>query len=207
MSVTKEVKSKKVKVVVPPVVEVAAPVVAVPDVEEPVVEDETEKISFELEAKKIIETLDSFQKELKGLKTAVKNALSLYQKESRDLSKKNKKKNRKPSNGQPHGFAKSALLSNDLCDLLSMPHNSELPSPKVTSLIAEYVRKNELYVEGINNKSVFRCDAKLLKVLGKPKYLAKKTDESLGVNHSFWNLQTTMKDNGHFIRPEPTVTV
>jgi hypothetical protein len=213
----KEVKQKKsLKVssvsaakVVPAIV---APVIAetvVPEIVAEIVSDNVEDVAvkhtFEVDARNIILTLEQFQKELKAMKLSVKLALSAFQKESRASNKKNKNKTRKQGNGVAHGFAKNSSLSDVLCDLLSLPHGSELSSPKVTSMIADYVRTNELYIPSLNNKSVFRCDEKLLSVLGEPKYPAKKTDPSLGINHSYWNLQTTMKDNGHYTKPVVTV--
>lgn len=176
---------------------VPVPVEIVAEVPQPVTDI---VLSFEERTKEILSAFDAQVKELKLLKSSLKMALFVYQKESREASKKSKKKSRKPSNGHPHGFAKKALLSNTLCEILSLPIGQEMSSPSVTRLIANYVKENELYIPELNNKSVFKCDAKLLKLLGEPQYPAKRTDPTLGINHSYWNLQKTMKDNGHFTR-------
>ena len=211
--VTKQKVTKKPEVVatvpsvalVTPVPSVTPVVISVEEVS--VEEGNSFELQFESELKRISSVISVMQKNLKSLEGDLKNLRIMYQKTTREMNKKNRKKNRKPSTGKPHGFAKPCDLSPSLLAFLGEKEGTQLSSPAVTKLIAAYVRENNLYLPG--NKAVFTCDAKLKSIIGEPLFLADAKKPDLGINHSFWNLQKTMKTRGNFIRPVvvPVTTV
>lgn len=192
--------------------EEVTPVTTEPKLEE---HDETPTIPVEETGESIshvTETIDSLIKRsiviknlLKEHDAEIRSLKSLYKKEVYENGKKNKNSKRKNrvSLSKPHGFAKQTLLSKDLTDFLELPADTMLSGPQVTKLFGKYIRAHELYVPGIEDKSIFRCDERMQKVLGDPKYpVTTKKLGNIGIQHAFWNLQKTMKHMGHYIREE-----
>lgn len=198
-----ELKVKKSKKIVEePVVKVEEPVVEA--AEAPVEEAPTDSLTFDEEYAKVIAFQNRIKEMIKEMNISIKNFRTLNKRKTLEEGKRNKKnKKRERTNSTPHGFAKETYLSQDLLEFLGLPEGTMMPSPQVTRQIAKYVRDNELYIEGINNKSIFRCDDKLFKLLGEPNFdVSTKKDGVIGKHHSYFNLQKTMKERGHYIKAE-----
>jgi hypothetical protein len=189
--VTPVKKTKKaVTVTLPEVIELVV---------EPTLETETPvSVTSETIIKSLDETFKIIQNATKEFNTLMKELKSVRQKEIRQNNKKTKKSKRTLSS-EPHGFAKKTQLHPTLLNFLGLEPETELSSPTVTSMIAKYIKANNLGLE--NNKSIFKCDEKLFSILGEPTFVAVKKTPELGINHSYWNLQKTLKKQGMFLRP------
>lgn len=193
----KTVQTKKVA----PVKKEAQKVEEVPVVEEtpveevPVEETETPKESVESRLKEALLFIDNQMKELKSFKTTIKSLITDYQKEVRE--NKNKKKRVRSTKPQtPHGFTKPVHISADLCAFLKVDKETTIARPSVTSKIAEYVREHELY--DASNKSIFKPDATLKKILGEPLYPVEPKKPELGLGYGYKNLQKYLSP--HFLK-------
>ncbi len=186
------VKKEAQKVEEVPVEEV--PVEETP-VEESPVEDSTPKESVESRLKEALLFIDNQMKELKSFKTTIKSLITDYQKEVRE--NKNKKKRVRSTKPQtPHGFTKPVHISADLCAFLKVDKETTIARPSVTSKIAQYVRENELYES--SNKSIFKPDATLKKILGEPLYPVEPKKPELGLGYGYKNLQKYLSP--HFLK-------
>jgi upstream activation factor subunit UAF30 len=128
---------------------------------------------------------NQFHDVLSVMKTLQSN-IKILQKEvlrERKESKKKESKHSKKSDKKrkPNGFAKPALISNDLALFLGIPEGSELARTEVTSKIIAYVKEHNL--QNPEKKKEFIPDAKLSALL-KP-----------GPNDiiTYFNLQTFLK--------------
>jgi hypothetical protein len=188
---------KKNTVVETPVIDPIVETVIEQVVEDPV-------MPLETTLKNLMKSVSILREDIKSIEIAIRQTLVLHKKETRENNKKYKKKSKKVSGADsvPHGFAKPCRLSPALVKFLDVSPNTELSSPAVTKLIANYIREHKLFTP--DNKSIFNCDAKLLQILGEPSLpvkgpTSKKPDDR--ILHSWWNLQKTMSNRGHFIRP------
>jgi len=110
------------------------------------------------------------------------------QKTLRDSARKNKRKNRihvvldpNAPPRAPSGFAKPALISNQLCSFLGMENGTEMARTEVTKHLTAYIKQNKLQNE--KDKRTIQPDAKLQGLLNVP------TGEPL----TYFNLQKYMK--------------
>lgn len=202
----KKIQKKVETIKIPDILEIPIPIVEIPIKISTFVQSDLQTdipIEIETQFKNLLKELTVIRETLKVFEISIKNMKISYIKKIRELNKSNKKKKNKKmmdSNGEtiPHGFAKPCDLSPALIEFLGLEPGSQLKSPTVTKLVGEYVRANNLALP--ENGSIFKCDKKLHKILGDPVYIAVKKSPELGINHSYWNLQKTMKKNGHFIR-------
>lgn len=198
--------SKKIatkKVVEKKVAKQEAPTPAPTPVETPVEEtpsDETpveETVSIESRIKEAMSTIDSQMKDLKSFKGLLKTLLVDYQKEVRENKNKFKKRRVKSAKSQvPHGFTKPVHISSELSSFLKVDKDTTIARPSVTSKIADYVKANSLFEE--SNKSIFKADAALKKLLGEPLYLVEPRKPELGVGYGYKNLQKYLSP--HFLK-------
>lgn len=202
----KKERSKKVSTKVAEVA-VEAPVVVKQEVVEApaeVSETPVEVESMVVKVKDILSAISILQKELKNIENDLKNVRTLYQKETRENNKRNKRKNKRSSaNSEPHGFVKEVGISDDLAEFLGVPVGSKIARPQVTRAISKYINANGLALE--SNRSIFKTDDKLFKLLGKPTMLAIKKKPDMGYAFSYFNLQSVLKDKEHFIKEEKPV--
>jgi chromatin remodeling complex protein RSC6 len=117
-------------------------------------------------------------------------ALKGFQKEYVKLSKGVKSRANNGAKRQPSGFAKPALLSDELCNFLALPLGSELARTSVTKQLNVYIKENKLQKE--DNKKFIQPDAKLQDLLKIPE----------GEILSYFNLQKYMK---HLFKPTVVV--
>ena len=118
----------------------------------------------------ILETLQSFQNNLKELVSVVK----VLQKEHVKLVKQKSKKTSKKQvvdevtgvatvKRQPSGFAKPTKLSDDLCDFLGVPHDTLMARTDVTRDLNNYIKANNL--QDPNDRRKIIPDTKLKTIL------------------------------------------
>lgn len=206
MSSSKKIATKKaVETVAAPVKKVAKKAEAVPEpapVEETPVEtetpaEETETVSIESRIKEAMATIDTQMKDLKSFKGLLKTLLVDYQKEVRENKNKFKKRRVKSNKVQvPHGFTKPVHISAELSSFLKVDKDTTIARPSVTSAISKYVKEHTLYNE--DNKSIFKADATLKKLLGEPQYLVEPKKPELGVGYGYKNLQKYLSP--HFLK-------
>jgi chromatin remodeling complex protein RSC6 len=196
--------SKKTKQVVEPVVEepvVEEPVVEEPVVEEPVVEEPVvseDEPSVEVQINTLRNLINDSVKQIKD-NLAVFKTIDQDLKKLSVTAKKFMKKKEKRLNSRKNvnnGFNALVKISDELADFLNLPHGSEIRPPQVSSLISKYAIENNLKNEA--NKSIYICDNKMLKLLGPSRFPIKKSDPSLGMGVSIFNLNSYLKP--HFIK-------
>jgi upstream activation factor subunit UAF30 len=110
-------------------------------------------------------------------------------KDLKAAEKKSKKMNAKKSKREPSGFAKPAVISNELCDFLGKPYGTEMARTEVTKYLTTYIKDNQL--QQPEDKRKITPDKKLYNLLK-----LKKEDQV-----TYFNLQKWMKP--HF----PTTAV
>lgn len=177
---------------------VEAPVESVPETEAPVESapgTEAPVAGVDARLKEALAFIDNQMKELKTFKLTIKTLITDYQKEVRDnKSKKKRVRSSKPQT--PHGFTKPVHISSALSAFLKVEPDTTIARPSVTSKIAEYVRQHELYES--SNKSIFKPDTFLKKILGEPLYLVEPRKPELGVGYGYKNLQKYLSP--HFLK-------
>jgi chromatin remodeling complex protein RSC6 len=104
----------------------------------------------------------------------------------REASRKQKRKRKTatPADGvkrTPSGFAKPALISDELCSFLGKPSGTEMARTEVTKHITSYIKENNL--QNAANKREIAPDAALKTLLNIGK----------GDTLTFFNLQKYMK--------------
>lgn len=175
-------KTVKVEPVVEPVVEVE---------QEPVVEVVEESVLEKLS--NLRESVGELVKQLKEVDLEIKKISVVAKKQ---LKKKSKKSTtRGPSN---HGFNAEVFISDQLADFLEVERGSKMRPPQVFSKINQYAIENDC--KDPSNKSIFKCDKKLKKLLGEPVHLLRKDDESLGFGVSNFNINKYLKS--HYTKVE-----
>lgn len=205
---TIEKKSRKSKKVQEEPVIVEEPVV----VEEPVEVEETisteETVSFSEAMKALVQEIGTLKTQIRTIETNLKSVRLLY-KEELKANKSNKRRKSKVEGGEPrarHGFVKPTLVSDALASFLGEPVGSMIARPQVTKKISEYVKENNCFgpmdSEEKVNKTIIIPDAKLAKLLGPPVFLYSKKKPELGKGYNYFNLQSYLKEQNHFIKAE-----
>lgn len=182
----------------PAPVEVSAP--APVEVAAPAVETTTESTSTnQLPDWTAIETsfadlntrLQEFKTFYSSLLTDVRTLQKNVQRYLRDSTRKNRRRKRvRDPNAEkraPSGFAKPALISNELCTFLGKPKGTEMARTEVTKYLTTYIKTNDLQ-DSANRRKIIP-DKKLQKLLN-----VTASDEV-----TYFNLQKYMKI--HFPKP------
>lgn len=203
---TIEKKSRKSKKVQEPVIEEPA-VIEEPVVEEEPVETE-ETVSFSEAMKALVQEVGTLRTQIRTIETNLKNVRVLY-KEELKANKHNRRRKVKTEGGEPrahHGFVKPTLVSDALATFLGEPVGSMIARPQVTKKISEYVKANDCFgpmdSEEKVNKTIIIPDEKLAKLLGPPIFLYSKKKPELGKGYNYFNLQSYLKEQNHFIKAE-----
>jgi chromatin remodeling complex protein RSC6 len=177
-------------------VEVSAPeTVAAPESVAAAVEDATlptavadsqvnDASQLEEQFKDIIGRIQEFRSWSATLQSDVKRLQKSVQRHIRDNSKRNRR--RKNQSGDkpkraPSGFAKPALISDDLCAFLGKDKGTEMARTEVTKHLTQYIKNNEL--QDVTNRRKILPDKKLGQLL-------KVGDED---EVTYFNLQKYMK--------------
>lgn len=182
---TKQTKSKKATKVTETPVQEAAPVPETVTVQEtaPVAEN-AEWTQLEEQFKEIIGRVQEFRTWSATLQSDVRRLQKNVQRHLRDNARKNKRRKKatgdKPKRA-PSGFAKPALISDELCAFLGTPKGTEMARTEVTKHLTQYIKNNSLQDQANRRKII--PDKKLGKLLG-----VSKEDEV-----TYFNLQKYMK--------------
>jgi len=130
---------------------------------------------------------------LAALMKETQSALKVLSKEYEKMKKTVSKSERKRANARtnPNGFAKPALITDALCDFLSVPKGTEMSRTDVTRKINAYIKEHNLNKP--ENKRIILPDDKLRKILG-----VKPTEEV-----SFFSLQRFLSPL--FVKKTPVV--
>lgn len=184
---------KAVKQEVKPI-ETPVPEVIVEDVEDATTEEneepeqETVVESIESQIKTVRDTIGLLVKDLKDKLGEFKTLDQELKKIS--LSSKKHFKMKKPKKASPKnsnfGFNAEVLISDELADFFNVPHGTKMRPPQAFSLFNDYAKQNGCKEE--TNKTIFKCDKKMKKLVGEPIHLIKKGDASLGYGVSNFNI-------------------
>ena len=178
-SVKKEQKEQKEQKVEPVVESVKV---------EPVVETQVEekKDSIVESLSSLLTKFEVMEKESRNARNEVRKVLKAYQKKASKGRKRKVDPNRTPS-----GFAKPALISNDLCKFLGKDNGSFMARTDVTKEVNKYIKEHNL--QNPANKKEIKPDPILCKLLN-----IKKDD-----NLTYFSLQKFLKD--HFPKVDTSV--
>jgi chromatin remodeling complex protein RSC6 len=127
--------------------------------------------------------------ELRVLETSLVQDVRKLQKNAmkylKEVSKKSRRRRAPAAEGDkkraPSGFAKPALISNDLCSFLGKPQGTEMARTEVTKFLTTYIKEQDL--QDPENRRRIRPDKKLQKLLNTT------TDDEV----TYFNLQRYMK--------------
>jgi len=177
-----------------PVVEVAAPVVEVSDTAS-VTSSSTSTLpdwsNIETSFSDLNTRLQEFKTFYSSLLTDVRTLQRNVQRYLRDSTRKNKRRKRvrdpNAPKRAPSGFAKPALISNELCSFLGKPKGTEMARTEVTKYLTQYIKTNDLQ-DSANRRKIIP-DKKLQKLL----------NVSVNDEVTYFNLQKYMKV--HFPKP------
>jgi upstream activation factor subunit UAF30 len=155
---------------------------------EPVVETQVEekKDSIVESLSSLLTKFEVMEKESRNARNEVRKVLKAYQKKASKGRKRKVDPNRTPS-----GFAKPALISNDLCKFLGKDNGSFMARTDVTKEVNKYIKEHNL--QNPANKKEIKPDPILCKLLN-----IKKDD-----NLTYFSLQKFLKD--HFPKVDTSV--
>lgn len=176
-------------VVVP---EVSVPVVPVETVVETVVEPQDVSSQTVDQYSVVIDKLASFVADAKALQAIVKTLQKEHSKLQIKGGKKNKNKDKQGGTRAPSGFAKPAIVSDDMCEFIGVEKGTQMARTVVTKVINEYIKKNEL--QDPSDKRRIILDDKLSKII------TLSPDDRL----TYFNLQSYIKQhfNQHLNKPD-----
>ena len=171
-----------VEVAAPAPVEVAAPA----PVETPAVVEQSENSWEALDAqfKSILSDLQEWRNTISTMQQNVRRLQKNVQRSLRENARRNKRrgtpKEDRPKRA-PSGFAKPALISDELCSFLGCATGTEMARTEVTKHLTQYIKNQGLQDQ--DNKRRILVDQKLGKLLG-----VTDSDEV-----TYFNLQKYMK--------------
>ena len=148
----------------------------------------------------INDSLTLFKMQLSTLQQKVKNVEKCVKKELKNTKKY--KNNEKVKNKRaPSGFAKPTKVTKELCEFMDKPEGSEIARTEVTKALVNYIKNNNLLMQGdnldnkIKNKIV--PDQKLKNLLG--------LQENEINDLTYFNIQKYM--NKHFYSNKATILI
>ena len=140
------------------------------------------------EIMKYSEDFDKIFTQLQGMKNSISQIISdtkkiqkAVQKDIKSAERKQQRAGSKKGKREPSGFAKPAVISNELCDFLGKPYGTEMARTEVTKYLTAYIKDHNL--QQPEDKRRINPDKKLLKLLKLSK------DDQV----TYFNLQKWMK--------------
>lgn len=137
--------------------------------------------------------------EFKALHSSITSELRALQKQVQKHLKESARKNRRRKQNTdgakkraPSGFAKPALISDELCGFLGKPSGTEMARTEVTKFLTNYIKEHSLQDQA--NKRRILPDKKLSSLLNVP----------AGDELTYFNLQKYMKV--HFPKSQSATT-
>lgn len=141
-----------------------------------------------IENMKYSEEFDKIFTQLQGMKTLISQVIAdtkkiqkSVQKDIKSAERKQQRAGSKKGKREPSGFAKPAVISNELCDFLGKPYGTEMARTEVTKYLTAYIKDHNL--QQPEDKRRISPDKKLLKLLKLSK------DDQV----TYFNLQKWMK--------------
>ena len=141
-----------------------------------------------VENMKYSEEFDKIFAQLQGMKTIISQVIAdtkkiqkSVQKDIKSAERKQQRAGSKKGKREPSGFAKPAVISNELCDFLGKPYGTEMARTEVTKYLTAYIKDHNL--QQPEDKRRINPDKKLLKLLKLSK------DDQV----TYFNLQKWMK--------------
>ena len=135
--------------------------------------------------KEIIGRIQEFRTLSAGLQSDVKRLQKNVARTLRDNAKRNRRRRKADRAGQPKrapsGFAKPALISDELCDFLGMDKGTEMARTEVTKHLTTYIKEHSLQ-DAVNRRKIIPD-----KALGKLLNVGKDDEVT------YFNLQKYMK--------------
>jgi chromatin remodeling complex protein RSC6 len=117
----------------------------------------------------INDSLTLFKMQLSTLQLKVKNVEKNVKKELKNM-KKTKSNDKIKNKRAPSGFAKPTKVTKELCEFMDKPEGSEIARTEVTKALVNYIKMNNLLMQGdeINSKGKNKIvpDQKLKNLLG-----------------------------------------
>ena len=115
------------------------------------------------------------------VKTLQRNVQRFLRDSSRKKGKRRRTKDPNAPKREPSGFAKPALISDELCSFLGKPQGTEMARTEVTKHLTQYIKSNSL--QDASNRRKIIPDDKLRQLL----HVTKKDEVT------YFNLQKYMK--------------
>lgn len=180
---------------VPEPVQESAPVEATPVPATPAAEpSENSWEALDAQFKSILGDLQEWRNSLAAMQTHVRKLQRNVQRSLKENARKNKRRSTAKSDKPPRapsGFAKPALISDELCSFLGCDKGTEMARTEVTKHLTQYIKNQGL--QDAENKRRIIVDKKLGKLLN-----VTDSDEV-----TYFNLQKYMKV--HFPKPQASV--
>ena len=130
---------------------------------------------------KIFALLQGMKNTLSQVVSDTKKIQKSVQKDIKSAERKQQRAGSKKGKREPSGFAKPAVISNELCDFLGKPYGTEMARTEVTKYLTAYIKDHNL--QQPEDKRRINPDKKLLKLLKLNK------DDQV----TYFNLQKWMK--------------
>lgn len=111
----------------------------------------------------ILSNISNFKNSISLLQNQLKNLEKIVKKEVRTL-KKEVQKGKSRGNRKPSGFAKPAVVSDELCKFMGKDKGTEVARTEVTRYLIQYIKSNSL--QHPDNKKVILPDEQLRTLLG-----------------------------------------
>ncbi len=180
------VATETVEQVAAPVVETVAAPAVVETATEVATETPIDENSWEyldVQFKAVLSELAEWRNTVTQMQSHVRKLQKTVQRSLKENSKRNRKRaaNADKPKRAPSGFAKPALISDDLCSFLNVEKGTEMARTEVTKHLTQYIKDNSLQDE-VNRRRIL-VDEKLGHLLG-----VTKEDEV-----TYFNLQKYMK--------------
>lgn len=177
----------------PEPVQVAAPVEAAPTPPSTASTETSENSweSLDAQFKTILSDLQEWRNNLSAMQTHVRKLQKNVQRSLKENARRNRRRTAAKSDRPPRapsGFAKPALISDELCSFLGCDKGTEMARTEVTKHLTQYIKNEGL--QDAQNKRRIIVDQKLGKLLN-----VTDNDEV-----TYFNLQKYMKV--HFPKPQ-----
>lgn len=166
----------------------STPAVTLAPTETTVAPTETEESNTEILFNKLLTQFQDVQSVMKVLSTNLKVLQKQYLKDQRESKKLSLKKQAKKANSgkkTTSGITSPTPITPDLAKFLGLDENQMIPRTKVTSMVIEYIKKNDL--QNKENKKQIIPNVALESIL-----------QANGEVVTFFNLQTYLKK--HFLK-------
>jgi chromatin remodeling complex protein RSC6 len=113
----------------------------------------------------INDSLTLFKMQITNLQKIVKTVEKDVSKKLKRL-KKDKNYDKPKTKRAPSGFAKPTKVTNELCEFMGKPTNSEIARTEATKALVKYIQEHNLMTLNEDSKNIIMPDDKLKSLLG-----------------------------------------